>query len=90
MSKELPFALINWIKREQEKEAKHKESMLKRHVQEDKEYMRYISFLVRDWAQLKYKEKELVSNFARHYEDGKAFTAKQRSAIVGIYMKYSL
>ena len=87
---EMPFQLLAWIKREQEKERKHQEMMVKKNREDDKQYMRFISFLIRDWKLLNRKEKEMVIAFAEWYEKARNFTVKQRSAIAAMYMKHIL
>lgn len=91
MSKELlPMALIMWIKRDQEERAIHAEKLVWKNQQEDKEYMRYISFLIPLWSTLKMKEKELLLAFVSWNESGRNFSTNQRSAISSLYLKHYL
>jgi hypothetical protein len=87
---DMPFQLIAWLKREQAKTLAHEEMMVRKNREGDKQYMRFISFLVRDWHMLKRKEKEMVLSFAKRHEEGKNLSIKERSAIASMYMKYIL
>ena len=86
MSEELPFALMLWIKREQEKEEKHKEAMVKRTEKEDDIFTRMLTTLEK--LNLKPKEMIMVKNFIRHKVDGKNFTTAQRSVITSIFYNH--
>lgn len=90
MSQELPFQLAAWLKKQRELELSHREKMVQKSYQEDREYMRYISFLVRDWGALKNNERLMICNFTRWHTEHRCFTGSQRSAIAGMYVKYSL
>lgn len=85
---DIPFQLMAWIKRDQEERRSHQLKMAIRNYKEDEEFMRLISFLVRDWAKLKVKEKEFVCSLVRHRDEHKNFTGAQRSAITGMYVRY--
>jgi hypothetical protein len=87
-NQELPFQLLAWIKRDQEERRNHQLKMAVKNYKEDEEFMRLISFLIRDWKDLKVKEREFICSLARHREEGKNFTPAQRSAVTGMYLRY--
>ena len=86
-NQDLPFQLLAWIKRDQEERRNHQLKMAKKNYKEDNEFMRLISFLVRDWAKLKVKEREFICSLARHRDEGKNFSGAQRSAITSLYLR---
>ena len=91
MSEDIPYALIRWIKAQQEKEEAHKRDRAIRNFKEDKEYyIKYISELVGNWNKLRVKEKEILSNLMRQHQEHRNFTGPQRSLITGLYMKHCL
>ncbi len=87
-NQDLPFQLLAWIKRDQEERRQHTLKMAKKNYKDDDEFMRLISFLVRDWTKLKVKEREFICSLARHHEEGKCFSGAQRSAVTGMYLRY--
>ena len=87
---ELPFQLMMWIKRQQEEKLAHQAKMVKRNREEDKEWMRFISFIVRAWPHLNNKEKQMILNFSTRHEDSRNFSVKERGAITAMYLKYIL
>lgn len=89
-NQDLPFQLLAWIKRDQEERRNHQLKMAKKNFKEDEEFMRLISFLVRDWLKLKVKEREFICSLSRWREEGKNFTGAQRSAVTGMYLRYSV
>lgn len=86
---DIPFQLMAWIKRDQEERRAHNEKMVIKHYKEDEEFMRLISFLVRDWKKLKVKEREIIAGLARQRDAGKNITPAQRSMITGMWLRYS-
>lgn len=87
---DFPMALAMWVKRDQEERRIFKEKMAVKNAVDDKQYMRFMSFLVQEWKLLNRKEKELLVAFAKWNELGRNFTPSQRSAIGGMYAKYIL
>ena len=87
-TQDIPYQLMAWIKRDQEERRNHALKMAVKNYKEDEEFMRLISFLVRDWALLKVKEREFVCSLSRHRQEGKNFTLAQRSAVTGMYLRY--
>jgi hypothetical protein len=88
MSEALPFMLAAWIKREQAEIAAHKEKMALKRQREDKEYMRFLSFIVHAWSDMSVKEKLFIQSLANRNASGITFTTGQRSAIAGLLIKH--
>jgi hypothetical protein len=86
----MPFALLRWIKAQQEKDRKHAESMAKRNAQEDLEWVFYMAMVTSKLLQLRNHEIQLLNAFAEWHSQGKCFTPKQRSVIGQLYAKYIL
>ena len=87
---ELPFALARWIKEQREIEEAHRAKMVKKNYEDDKEYMRYMSFIIQSWGLLNKKERLLILNFTTWHTEHRNFSVQQRSAIAAMYMKYHL
>jgi len=87
-SESLPFALMAWIKRDQEERIKHQENMVVKNYREDKEFVRLITFIVQAWNYLNLKEKILINSFAEKHNHFRCLSTGQRSAITSIYLKY--
>ena len=81
-------ALANWIKKEQEDKIRHAELMAIKYAKEDKSYLVMIANGLAK-LQLTSNEKIFFLSLARHKREGKNFTTGQRSAIAGIFYKYS-
>jgi hypothetical protein len=86
----LPFALIRWIKAEQEKERKHQEYWALKNAEDDKQYLAYMAQVVPLWINLKKYEQTLLMNFHQWKDSGRNFTPQQRSAIAGMYYRHVL
>jgi len=89
MSKEegLPFALIRWIKKQQEEIEAHRIVMVARNAKDDQVYMGFVREIAPHWAELKIYERTLISNLVQWKEDGRNFTTQQKSAINGMYLR---
>lgn len=87
-SEGLPFALMAWIKKDQEERIKHRENMVVKNFREDKEFVRLITFIVQMWNRLQLREKILINSFAAKHNDFRCLSHGQRSAITSIYLKY--
>lgn len=87
---ELPFALLAWIKRQQQEEQEHQEYMVRKNLKDDLEYMFYLHALVTQFARLKKYEQNLVLSFTEWKDAGKLFSPKQRSVIGNLYASYMM
>lgn len=87
-SEGLPFALIAWIKKDQEERIKHQENMVIKNFREDQAFIRLITFIVQAWNRLHLREKILINSFAAKHNDFRCLSTGQRSAITSIYLKY--
>lgn len=88
MDNELPFALLRWIKAQQEDERRHREKMALRNYQEDKEFARLMSFIVRYWPKLKQYERLMILRLTEQHDNIKCLSPAQRSVIVGMWLRY--
>lgn len=86
----LPFALIRWIKAQQEKELKHQEYMAKKNVEIDLEFAMYLLEISMQRLALTNHEILFVDSLMRQKADGGKWSLKQRSAIGNLYLKYVL
>jgi hypothetical protein len=84
----LPFALMRWIKAQQEKERKHQEVMALRNAKDDQHFIGFIRLVAPRWTELKTYERTLISNLVQWKEDGRNFTPQQKSAISGMYLRH--
>lgn len=85
----LPFALIRWIKANQEDIAKHNRKMAIKNWKDDcDQYMKFIGVIVSHWAELKIKDRQFIMNLVAWHNQHKNFSVNQRSAIASMYMKY--
>lgn len=87
---EIPFALLRWIKAQQEAELRHREAVVAKNWREDDQYMRFLSFLIREWKLLKIKDKQIVCNFVKWHDEKRNFTPAQRSCMAALVLKYEL
>lgn len=90
MSDNSDFALIAWIKRDQEERQEHQEKMVQVRKDEDELYLRQLKELMTEkWKELKVKERQFVVSMVKFKKEGRNFTDAQRSAISGLfYRKY--
>lgn len=88
-NQDIPFQLMAWIKRDQEERRMHAEKMAIKHYKEDDEFMRLISFLVRDWKVLKVREREFIAGLARQRDAGRIISHAQRGEVTRLWLKYS-
>lgn len=85
----LPFALANWIKKDQEERKAHQAKMALRNHEGDKQYIELLTSLTQqDWKKLKASEKQFVCSLVRQFEELRNFSAPQRSAIASMYYRY--
>ena len=82
------FVLINWIKQQQEIEQQHKAKMVIKHYEDDKEFIGLLSVVATKWGNLKVREKTFVMSLIKFHDSVRNMSSQQRSAIVGIYLKY--
>ena len=89
MSQDLPYALIAWIKKNQEDIENHRKKMVLKNWDDDcNEYMKYVAVILSNWKTLKLKDKLFITSLADHHIQHRNFSPKQRSAIASMYMKY--
>lgn len=88
MKNELPFELIAWIKNQQAEEVRHRANIAVKNYREDGEFMRLISFLIRDWGKLKIREKQFICSLVRKHDDTRCLTGPQRSVITDLYLRH--
>lgn len=86
MSDDMNFALINWIKKDQEERRQHQAKMVKRNERDDQLYLGLIKELIK--LDIKAKDRQMIANFLRHKKEGKNWSPAQRSVITNIYYKY--
>ena len=84
-SEPLPFALALWIKREQEKEEKHKAAMVLKYEQDDKYFIGLLQQMIKE--QLPLKQRAFILSLARHKKAGHLFSPAQKSAIANMFFK---
>jgi hypothetical protein len=87
---DLPFALIRWIKRQQEEAEQHRLATNARNWREDEQFLRYLSFLAREWGRLKTRDRQIVASFMAWRKNGRNYTPNQRSTMAALLMKYDL
>lgn len=83
------FALIAWIKREQEEKAAHQAKMVVKNYKEDKEFLNLVKAIVKSWKLIKVQERIFVTNMVKHHEEGLNLTVRQRSELTRIWLKVS-
>jgi hypothetical protein len=90
-SSELPFALILWIKRNQEEIIAHRAKMVAKNWKDDcEQYMKFIGEIVPHWAKLKQRDKQFLMNLVSWHESHRNFSPAQRSGIATMYTNYVL
>lgn len=87
---ELPFALLRWIKAQQEKELKHQEYMAKKNVDIDLEFAMFLLEVGMQRLAMTNREILFVDSLMQWKADGGRWTDTQRSAIAALYLKYVL
>jgi uncharacterized membrane-anchored protein YhcB (DUF1043 family) len=83
----LPFALIKWIKKQQEEIESHRAAMVKKNAEDDKQFVQFMANVAMQWVELKQYEQALITNFVQWKEEGRNFTPQQKSAISGMYLR---
>jgi hypothetical protein len=87
----LPFALIRWIKRNQEDIEAHRKKMVAKNWKDDcEQYITFIEAIVMKWRSLSARDKLFLNNLATWHNGGRNFSVSQRSAIATLYTKYVL
>lgn len=81
---QLPFALLAWIKRQQEEKRLHAEYMVKRNAKDDEYYLQLMIELITE-LKMTLKERTLVTSLIQTKRDGKNLTTGQKSLIAGMY-----
>lgn len=87
-NQDLPFALLRWIKAQQEDERNHREKMALRNYQEDKEFARLMSFIVQYWGSLKQYERLMILRLTEQHASIRCLSPAQRSVIAGMWIKH--
>ncbi len=87
-NQDLPFALLRWIKAQQEDERNHREKMAIRNYQEDKEFARLMSFIVHHWPKLKQFERLMILRLTEKHENIRCMSPAERSVIVNMWIKH--
>lgn len=87
-NQDLPFALMRWIKKNQEEIQSHQEKMAKRNYQEDKEFARLMSFIVQHWGKLKQYEKLMVLRLTEQHDNLRVMSPAQRSVITAMWIRH--
>ncbi len=87
---DLPFALMAWIKRNQEDIEAHRVKMVAKTWKDDcEQYMGFIGVVVGHWSKLKIKDRQFLMNLVSWHNQHRNFTPGQRSAIASMYMKFN-
>lgn len=87
-TQDLPFQLIAWIKRQQEEEAAHRAKMVVKRHNEDKTFLEYVTVIVyKCWPKLNRHERTMMLSMVEQHNLHKNLSDRQRSAIIGIYIK---
>ena len=81
------FILLAWLKKQREKDDKHRQYRAYKAKEEDVIYVNMITETVKKWHQIRSQDKIMLCNFARWKNDGRNFTPPQRSVITQIYYK---
>ena len=84
MSDELPFALMNWIKKQQREKAEHAEYMVKKNARDDETYLKLMIELITRLP-MTLRERTIIISLLQAKSDGKNLTLGQKSLITGIY-----
>jgi hypothetical protein len=82
MNDDKNFALIAWIKKEQEKERSHQEKKALTRDDEDKLYLEMIGMILH---KVNHKQQIILLNLARIKMEGKNLSDGQRSFITGLF-----
>ena len=81
---ELPFSLMNWIKKQKEEAEQHAEYMVKRNAKDDEHYLKLMIELITKLNTTK-REKTIVISLLQHKSNGKNLSVGQKSMIAGMY-----
>jgi light-regulated signal transduction histidine kinase (bacteriophytochrome) len=87
-NQDLPFALMRWIKKNQEEIQSHKEKMALKNYQEDKEYARLMSFIVQEWPSLKTFERLMILRLTEQHANFRVMSPAQRSVITAMWIRH--
>jgi cell division FtsZ-interacting protein ZapD len=83
-NQELPFALLAWIKRQQEEKRQHAEYMVKRSAKDDEHYLKLMIELITKLS-MTTRERITVTSLLQAKHDGKNLSTGQKSLIAGMY-----
>ena len=89
MSEQMPYALLNWIKKDQAERIAFALKRAQRNYKEDEQFMDLIAVLVNKWNKLKTSEKIFIQSLNASHASGKCFSGAQRSAITSLWIKHS-
>jgi len=87
MSEDNGFALIAWIKRDQEERREHESKMALKNWKDDEIYLDFIKTIIK--LGLPPREYTMIVNILRHRKDGKNWSPAQKSVIANIYYKHT-
>lgn len=82
----LPPEIVNWLNKQNDKVSDQLKKNIK-NFNEDENFIRCISSVIKSWSSLRIREKEFVCSLIRHHDQQRCFSIAQRSAIVGLYLK---
>lgn len=86
----LPFALMMWIKRNQDEIEAHRVKMVAKTWKDDcEQYMGFIGTIAGHWKYLKIKDRQFLMNLVTWHNSHRNFSPAQRSAIASMYMKFN-